>query len=108
MKEEKIPELIEESVDKMIEAGSKPYAIICSKKTFEKISLYLHSQSPIEEKSVPLQVWFKYEFGDLPVLKFKFCPEDKVHVVDKDTYDRLMWENKEGVFAATTYIKRIG
>ncbi len=108
MDRNKIVDAIEEMVDKMLEAGGKPYAIICSRKTFEKLGLYFPTQSPIEKKFVFRKMRFVYSFGDLPVLKFKFCPEDKIHVVDKDTYDRLMWENKEGVFAATTHRKGEG
>ena len=106
MKEKKILDSTEEMVDTMVKYGNTPFAIICSRKTFEILAKEIRKLDRFREfdNIIPMQMWFKYDFGDLPVLKFKFCPEDKIHVVDKDTYDRLMWENKEGPFAATTHI----
>ena len=95
MKESKIIDAIEEMVDKMVELGNTPYAIICSKKTWEKVALYFRKLSPIEEKCMPLQIWFKYEGGDLPILKSKYSPDDRIDVLDKENYERVMEAEKE-------------
>ena len=106
MKEKKdIATLIEEAVDSMIEFGGTPHVIICNKKTFEKISLYFRKLSPTEEKGVPKQIVFRCEFGDLPVLKFKYSPDDRIDVLDKHTYERLMKETK-GRYSMSAYFKK--
>ncbi|MCK4792083.1 MAG: hypothetical protein KAV87_50610 [Desulfobacteraceae bacterium] len=106
MKEKKdIATLLQEAVDAMIEHGGTPYAIICNKKTWEKVALYFRKQSSIEEKCMPLQMWLKYDFGDLPVLKFKYSPDDRIDVLDKDTYERLMKETK-GKYSLSAHFKK--
>ena len=90
-----IATLIQEAVDEVIKFGTIPCVIICNKKTWKKVALYFRKLSPIEEKSMPRQIWFKYEGRDLPVLKFKYLPEDTIYVLDKDTYKKLMKEKKE-------------
>ena len=95
MDRKKILDAIEEMVDEVRKYGCTPHALICSRKTLEKIAIEIHALSPLEEKFIPLEMLFKYEFGDLPIVKFKYCPEDKVFVVDKDTYERVMEAEKE-------------
>ena len=90
MDRNKLLDSIEEMVDEVRKFGCTPYALICNKKTFEKISLEIHALSPFEEKFIPLGLFFKYEFGDLRIVKFKYCPEDTVYVVDEDTYKRVV------------------
>ena len=95
MKEKKdITTLLQEAVEATVKYGGTPYVIICNKKTWEKVALYFRKLGPIEEKCMPLQIWFKYEGGDLPILKFKYSPDDRIDVLDKDTYERLMKETK--------------
>lgn len=102
-KKKSIADLIEEAVDEVIKYGDTPYVIICNKKTWEKVALYFRKLSPIEEKVMPLQIWFRYDFGDLPVLKFKCLPDDRIYVLNKFTYTQLMRQTK-GKFAMTTHI----
>ncbi len=97
MKEKKdIATLLQEAVDSMLEYGGTPYVIICNKKTWEKVAMDFRNQSRIEEESMPQLLWFKYEGGDLPILKFKYSPDDRIDVLNKDTYERLMKETKGG------------
>ena len=107
MDEKKILDSTEEMVDTMVKYGNTPFAIICSRKTFEILAKEIRKLDRFREfdNIIPMQMWFKYDFGDLPVLKFKFCPEDKIHVVDKDTYDRLMKETK-GKYSLSAYFKK--
>jgi len=51
---------------------------------------------------MPLQLSFIYEGGDLPILKFKYSPDDRIDVLDKDTYERLMKETK-GKLSLSSY-----
>ena len=106
MKEKKgIDTLLQEAVDAMVKHGGTPHVIICNKRTWEKVALYFRKQSRIEEKFMPLQIWFMYEGGDLPVLKFKYSPDDRIDVMDKDTYERLMKET-EGKHSLSAYFKK--
>ena len=91
---EEILEFIEESVNEMIKYGNTPHAIICSKKTFKIVAKAIRKLGRFREFDdiVPQQLWIKYDFGDVPVIKHKYCPIDRVHVVDKDTYKRIMNE----------------
>ena len=108
MKEKKdIATLIQEAVDAMVEHGGVPCVIICNKKTFRALSLELRRLDRFRELDnvVPLQLWFKYEGGDLPVLKFKYSPDDRIDVLDKDTYERLMKETK-GKFSLSDHFEK--
>jgi len=103
MKEKKdISTLLQEAVDAMVEHGGTPHVIICNKKTWEKVVMDFRNQGCIEEESMPQLLWFKYEGGDLPVLKFKYSPDDRIDVLDKDTYERLMKETK-GKLSLSSY-----
>ena len=90
-------EFIEESMDEMVKYGNTPYAIICSKKTFGIVTKAIRKLDRFREfdNVIPRQMWIKYDFGDVPVIKHKYCPIDRVHVVDKDTYKRIMREEIE-------------
>lgn len=108
MKEKKdIATLLQETVDAMVKNGGTPHVIICNKKTWEKVAMSFRYQSRIEEESMPAQLWFKYEGGDLPILKFKYSPDDRIDVLDKDTYERLMKETKGKFSLSGHYDKTI-
>ena len=66
--------------------------------------MYFRSQVRTEGWRMPLQVWFRYEGGDLPVLKFKYSPDDRIDVLNKDTYERLMKETK-GKYSLSPHFK---
>jgi hypothetical protein len=106
MKEKKgIDTLLQEAVDAMVEHGGTPHVIICNKKTWEKVVMDFRNQSRMEEESMPQLLWFKYEGGDLPILKFKYSPDDRIDVLDKDTYERLMKETK-GKYSLSAHFKK--
>ena len=106
MKEKKdITTLLHEAVDAMVKHGGTPYVIICNKKTWEKVVLDFRHQGRMEEESMPHQLWLKYEGGDLPILKFKYSPDDRIDVLNKDTYERLMKETK-GRYSLSAYFRK--
>ena len=106
MKEKKdITTLLQEAVEAMVKHGGTPHVIICNKKTWGKVAMYFRKLSRIEEKAMPRQIWFKYEGGDLPILKFKYSPDDRIDVLNKDTYERLMKETK-GRYSLSAHFKK--
>jgi hypothetical protein len=120
MKEKKdISTLLQEAVDAMVEHGGTPHVIICNKKTWEKIALRFRGLTEEKFMLMPLQIWLVYEGGDLPILKFKYSPDDRIDVLNRDTYERLMKETKgkysfsphfkttaQGYFETVTYERR--
>ena len=89
-----ILESIEEMVDSMLEYGNTPYAIICNRRTFGIIAKKIRKLDRFRELDniIPEQLWFKYSFGDIPLIKNKYCPRDTVYAVDKHTYEKIIKE----------------
>ena len=108
MKEKKdITTLLHEAVDAMVVNGGTPHVIICNKKTWEKVAMDFRNQSRIEDESMPAQLWIKYEGADLPILKFKYSPDDRIDVLDKPTYERLMKETKGKYSLSSHYYETV-
>ena len=103
-KKKDIATLLQEAVDAMVKYGGIPHVVICNKKTWEKIAMYFGRQSRVGDNITPLQIWFKYEGGDLPILKSKYSPDDRIDVLDKENYERVMKETK-GKFSFSPYYK---